>query len=527
MIRSLWIAAVALAVATSASAQSKDQQTQRLIDLQSQIELAKTKGNLRAVAPLQTEFNQISNQLGGDTPCAVGPVQEGSSAARAPAPSPMGCTPTTSNFAQVSAVAIPTGPAIVTSTVVVAGAGSRIWDVDVTTNIVHSFAADLDITIQSPAGTVVTLTTDNGGGNDNVFNGTLWDDGANPLGQVPYTANNGLVTDHAYADLTLASPLVPEESFAAFVGENPNGTWTITISDDSAGDGGSLTSWALAVTTFPQAVQTSALQSFDQPAPVAIPTGPAFVSSTLAVSGVSNRLCKAVLRTAIRHSFSADLDMTLQSPGGTIVTLSTDNGGGNDDVFNGAAWSDDANPAGQLPYTTNSGLATDHAYVNLTLASPLVVEESMGAFMGEDANGTWTLTISDDHAGDGGSIDAWGLDLTGCFCAVNADPVITPMGVTRAQGSANFRSVIANVSNAGGAGNVTVSAAPATGSGVVITGIQNNNGVISALIRAGCMATNSSTFSLTANNGSSSNVATLPVTVTPGTNPLWCQWWPR
>ena len=35
-----------------------------------------------------------------------------------------------------------------------------------------------------------------------------------------------------------ATPLVPEEALAAFNGENPNGTWTLTISDDNAGDGG-------------------------------------------------------------------------------------------------------------------------------------------------------------------------------------------------------------------------------------------------------------------------------------------------
>lgn len=427
MNRKLLLAAVALGLAmgTGANAQTKDQQTQRLIDLQTQIETAKAQGNISAIAPLQAEFNQISGQLGGDTPCGVGPVQAGSSASRAPAPSPVGCTATTTNFAQTTATAIPTGPAVVTSTLTVAGAGTYLWDVDLTTNLVHTFGADLDITIQSPAGTIVTITTDNGGSNDNIFNGTVWDDDANPGGTVPYTTNNGLVTDHAYANLTLASPLVPEESFAAFVGENPNGTWTITISDDLAGDGGSLDSWALALTTFPQAVQTSPLQAFNQTTPVAIPTGPAVVTSTLAVSGVTNRLCKAVLRSSITHSFSADMDITLTSPAGTVVTLTTDNGAGNDNNFNGTSWDDDANAAGQVPYITNNGLATDHAYVNLTTATPLVVEESMGAFMGEDANGTWTLTISDDLAGDGGSIDAWGLDIQGCFCGGDLTLAVT------------------------------------------------------------------------------------------------------
>jgi subtilisin-like proprotein convertase family protein len=167
----------------------------------------------------------------------------------------------TATFTQSTPTAIPTGPAVVTSTVVVSGAGPYLFDLDLTTNLTHTFAADLDITLTSPAGTVVTLTTDNGAGNDNVFNGTLWDDDANPAGQVPYTTNNGMVTDHAYVNLTTATPEVPEEAMGAFIGENPNGTWTITISDDLAGDGGSLDSWSLAVTTFPSARRRSRRRS--------------------------------------------------------------------------------------------------------------------------------------------------------------------------------------------------------------------------------------------------------------------------
>ena len=127
-----------------------------------------------------------------------------------------------------------------TSTIEVAGAGAYLTDVDLITDLAHTFAADLDITLQSPAGTVVTLTTDNGAGNDNVFTGTTFDDQADPDGQVPYVTNPGIVTDHPYANNTAATPLVPEEALAAFIGENPNGTWTITISDDLAGDGGAL-----------------------------------------------------------------------------------------------------------------------------------------------------------------------------------------------------------------------------------------------------------------------------------------------
>ncbi|MDX2040912.1 MAG: proprotein convertase P-domain-containing protein, partial [Acidobacteriota bacterium] len=404
---------------------TKEQKHARMKELQNQIAASKGQaGQQAALDAALVELKQISDSMGGDLPANEGPSTPGQTGGAPPTigvipPAGQGCVLTTAVTTNSTPVAIPTGPAVVTSTVTVAGAGPYIWDVNLRTAITHSFAADLDITIQSPAGTVVTLTTDNGAGNDNTFNGTVWDDDANPAGQVPYTTNNGLVTDHAYVNLTLASPLVPEEAMAAFNGEDPNGTWTITISDDLAGDGGSLDNWDLEISTLPAAppvTTTSATQN----TPVAIPTGPAVVTSTVVVAGAGATLSKLTLLTNITHSFAADLDITLQSPAGTVVTLTTDNGAGNDNTFNGTLWDDDANAGGQVPYTTNNGLATDHAYLNLTTATPLVPEEAMGAFIGEDPNGTWTITISDDLAGDGGSLDSWTLNVTtaGSCCTI-------------------------------------------------------------------------------------------------------------
>jgi subtilisin-like proprotein convertase family protein len=318
-------------------------------------------------------------------------------------------------FTNSTPVAIPTGPAVVTSTITVAGALPYLNDVNIQTFITHTFAADLDITITSPAGTVVTLTTDNGGANDDVFNGTVWDDNANPGGQVPYTNNNGMATDHLYANLTLASPLAPEEPLGAFIGENPNGVWTITISDDLAGDGGSLNSWSLSLSGLPAAPVT-ALTTATNSTPVAIPTGPAVVTSTILIAGAGTQISDVNLTTFIQHTFAADLDITIMSPAGTVVTLTTDNGAGNDNVFNGTVWDDDANPGGTVPYVNNNGLASDHLYVDLTLASPLAPEEGLAAFNGENPNGTWTITISDDLAGDGGSLDSWTLNIRTSLC---------------------------------------------------------------------------------------------------------------
>ncbi len=340
---------------------------------------------------------------------------------------PFGCSPTTTAYSNTNPVTIPnTAPPIVlTSTIVVAGAGPYLWDLDLITNIVHTFGADLDITIQSPAGTIVTITTDNAGANDNTFNGTTWDDDANPLGQVPYTANNGLVTDHTYTNLVLATPLVPEEPLGAFIGENPNGTWTLTLSDDATGDGGTLT-WGMSLTTLPASPTIIPATTFNNLINTPL-TDNAVTTSTIVVSGLGNYIADVDILTRISHTFSADLDITITSPSGTVVTLTTDNGAGNDDVYSATTWNDDANPSGQLPYTSMNGICTDHLYVNFLPASPLTPEEALSAFIGENPNGTWTLRVSDDLTGNTGSLANWNLYIaTAAPCCSNTTNSISP-----------------------------------------------------------------------------------------------------
>jgi len=345
---------------------------------------------------------------------------------------------------------------VISSTLVVAGAPTYLMDLNMITAITHTFNADLDVTITSPAGTVVTLTSDNGGLNDNVFNGTTWDDDANPAGQVPYTTNNGLAGDHAYVNLVAATPLVPEEAFGAFIGENPNGTWTLRVSDDLGGDGGSLNSWSLVISGL-AAAPTVANTSVTNSTPVAI-VDLGVVSSTLNVAGAGTQLLDVNLTTFFTHTFNADLDITITSPAGTVVTLSSDNGAGNDNVFNGTIWDDKANPGGQVPYAANNGMVGDHTYANLTTATPLAPEEALAAFIGENPNGTWTLRVSDDLGGDAGTINSWTLNLQTSICSgfcvgtprsftitVNPNPaivIIADPGTTICEGDPTLLTVV-------------------------------------------------------------------------------------
>jgi subtilisin-like proprotein convertase family protein len=329
------------------------------------------------------------------------------------------CGGSTATFTNKTAAAIPS-PGTVSSTILVSGAGPYLLDLNAQTFIAHTRNGHLQVTLTSPSGTISTLTSNNGGSFAGVFNGTVWDDQANPGGQVPYEFNPGLVTDNPYAEGVVATPLVPEEAMGAFIGENPNGLWTLTIADmctenppseTCADDNGNLTSWSLYVTSLP-AAPASASRFFRNLDVTDIPYGPSVTTSSIDVAGAGTYLGKLRLHTFLAYPVGQDLDVTLKSPAGTVVTLTTDNGGSFADVFDDTDWFDKANPGGTVPYANNDGLVTDRFYTRFPPAPALVPEEALSAFNSEKPNGRWTMTISVDEPGHRGTLDDWELEVT-------------------------------------------------------------------------------------------------------------------
>ncbi|MBJ59389.1 MAG: hypothetical protein CMP64_02230 [Flavobacteriales bacterium] len=103
-------------------------------------------------------------------------------------------------------------------------------DITVCINITHPFTDDLDIRLVSPSGTIIYLSTDNGGAGDN-YNGTCFTMGANTditEGFAPFTGN-----------------YVPEDNLSYLIGENANGLWQLQIRDDDWLFSGSLISWSI------------------------------------------------------------------------------------------------------------------------------------------------------------------------------------------------------------------------------------------------------------------------------------------
>ncbi len=98
-------------------------------------------------------------------------------------------------------------------------------------NIDHTFDGDLDIFLVCPGGTTLELSTDNGGGGDN-YSGTCFTISAVQnitAGTAPFTGN-----------------FLPEGgTLDAFAGCLANGNWTLQVTDDAAGDIGTLLSWSI------------------------------------------------------------------------------------------------------------------------------------------------------------------------------------------------------------------------------------------------------------------------------------------
>lgn len=145
-------------------------------------------------------------------------------------------TPQTDSFKATPNSKIP-DPGTLKVTQVVAGAQNSIIDVNVTVNITHTWDEDLDVFLISPAGTSVELFTDVGADGDNFTNTVLDDEATTAItaGKAPFTGS-----------------FRPEGLLSKFDSQNPNGTWTLQLSDDFAADQGTIANWTLTIVSATQ-----------------------------------------------------------------------------------------------------------------------------------------------------------------------------------------------------------------------------------------------------------------------------------
>ena len=171
---------------------------------------------------------------------------------------------------------------------------------------------------------------------------------------------------------------------------------------------------------------------------VPIDDGPANqITATIDVQGTGGTINDLNIKLDIKHSYTDDLEIRLQNANGVSVQL-VSGAGGDDNDFEETTFDDDAT------ISINNGVAP--------FRGKFKPAESLGAFNGLSANGTWQLKIIDRAAQDGGSLNKWELEIITDEPAVNTGPFIfnnrtaTPIAAT----GANTIESIINIPDLGG-----------------------------------------------------------------------------
>lgn len=194
---------------------------------------------------------------------------------------------TVTTYSNNSTISIPDNacPATVNRTFSV-GTSYIIGDVDIGVLVDHTYRRDLEITLTSPTGTVVTLMDYVGGSADNL-NVRFDDEGT-----------DGTITSHTSNDsLTpvYSSTRTPQRSLSAFDGQNAQGTWTLKICDQQGVDTGSFRRADLYITQLPS---DFADLSLTKTVSNASPVNGANITYTLSLtnSAVSNQTAAATVK---------------------------------------------------------------------------------------------------------------------------------------------------------------------------------------------------------------------------------------
>lgn len=268
----------------------------------------------------------------------------------------------------------------------------------------------VDITAGLPAGLIQTAPSGRSDDRTDSFglaSGQVYLDA--DLGYRP-PAGTGTIGDYVWQDINMDTIQDP--------GELGLGGVTVLLYRDVNNNG------TLEAGGAPTSIDYSALpQAIPDNDPVGISVTATVANGPVAITGVS-------VNVDATHTWVGDLIFTLTSADGTMITLldrpgapATGNGCQDNDVV--ATFIDGA--------ADPEGICTGaNAAWPVTLAAPVT---ALAALNGEDANGVWTLTISDNAGGDTGTLNNWELVIDSVPIGDGA-PIASV--VTAPDGSYNF-----------------------------------------------------------------------------------------
>ena len=200
----------------------------------------------------------------------------------------------------------------------------------------------------------------------------------------------------------------------------------------------------------------------DAPGPAALATlnvagVGVILDADLRIDGTTCNTTIGSTTVGIDHTFVNDLDIKLIAPSTTTV-LAIDNADGSGNNFCQTRLDDDtANPSIQTVVTANA-----------PFTGTFKPATSLSAFDGQNANGTWTLSVQDFFGIDTGNIRAFSLILTPAVCQTAPCSIVCPsdVAVLVSPGANNATVTYAQPTVTGGCGVVTCT--PPSGSSFAV-----------------------------------------------------------
>ncbi len=241
------------------------------------------------------------------------------------------------------------------------------------------------------AGDTVYLSLDMNPERDaNVWNGRL---GFALFGNAP--ANQILLANDANAGA--ADP----NSEAFYFTVKDAGTYFVFVDSIAAAGLGANATYNLSATVRPRVTPGGTCTTYTSTnVPLAIPADPGSVSSTITIPG-NPRIADLDVAINLDHTFMQDLDAHLVSPAGNDNGLFTDIGAG---TVGG--------PQTRMDLVIDDEAGLPPAFA---MSAPFHIQPEsayrLSWFDGENAGGTWTLTLRDDATGDGGTLNAWSITI--------------------------------------------------------------------------------------------------------------------
>ena len=136
------------------------------------------------------------------------------------------------------------------------------------------------------------------------------------------------------------------------------------------------------------------------------------IDSTNTVAGFVGPVKKVAVSLWLTHGVASDLSLTLISPDGVAIDLSSGNGAG---ANFGSSCSPDGNRT-----TFDDTAATAITAGTPPFAGSFRPEGSLAALIGGTANGQWRLRVNDANGGTLGTLRCWSLFLYGADCGIGS-----------------------------------------------------------------------------------------------------------